>query len=65
MFDLLRRSRAIAPVGGHALLAPLSPAAGQQAARRDGQRDFDFAIGTGQTRLSRLVKPPTSRGGTG
>ena len=27
------------------------------AAERDGQRDFDFAIGTWKTSLSRLVKP--------
>lgn len=38
-----------------ALLPSLVPA--QQAGGRDGQRDFDFEIGTWNTRLSRLEKP--------
>lgn len=35
------------------------PAHGQAAAPRDGQRDFDWEIGTWNTRLSRLQKPLT------
>jgi hypothetical protein len=38
-----------------ALLASSAPA--QQVGSRDGQRDFDFEIGTWNTRLSRLEKP--------
>jgi hypothetical protein len=34
-------------------------AAALAAGQRDGQRDFDFEIGTWQTRLSRLAKPLT------
>jgi hypothetical protein len=33
------------------------PALGQDAAPRDGQRDFDFEIGSWNTRLSRLQNP--------
>jgi hypothetical protein len=33
--------------------------AAQPAARRDGQRDFDFSIGTWRTRLKRLPQPLT------
>jgi hypothetical protein len=35
------------------------PALAQQAAPRDGQHDFDFEIGTWNTRLSRLQNPLT------
>lgn len=47
-----------------ALTAPsvLSPARSAQATstrQRDGQRDFDFEIGTWKTRLSRLLRPLT------
>ncbi|HZN97624.1 MAG TPA: hypothetical protein VFB61_07845 [Gemmatimonadales bacterium] len=38
-----------------ALLPGLLPA--QETGKRDGQRDFDFEIGTWKTRLSRLEKP--------
>ena len=57
MFDVPRRSRAIALVCSLALALPFSSASAQQDARRDGQRDFDFEIGTWKTRLSRLAKP--------
>ena len=39
-------------------LLPL-PARAQQAAARDGQHDFDFEIGSWNTRLSRLQRPLT------
>lgn len=57
MFDVLRRSRSIALICGLALAVPCSSLLAQQTARRDGQRDFDFEIGTWTTRLRRLAKP--------
>ena len=38
-----------------ASVAPAAP--GAQGAARNGQRDFDFEIGTWKTRVSRLLKP--------
>lgn len=53
----LRRS------GNHLLLCGLAllplPVLAQQVKARDGQHDFDFEIGTWNTRLSRLQKPLT------
>lgn len=53
----LRRS------GNHLLLCGLAllplPVLAQQVRARDGQHDFDFEIGTWNTRLSRLQKPLT------
>jgi hypothetical protein len=51
----LRRSRNHLLLCGLALL-PL-PVPAQQVSARDGQHDFDFEIGTWNTRLSRLQKP--------
>ncbi len=53
----LRRSRNYLLLCGLALL-PL-PLLAQQVRTRDGQHDFDFEIGTWNTRLSRLQKPLT------
>jgi hypothetical protein len=53
----LRRSRNHLLLCGLALL-PL-PLLAQQVRARDGQHDFDFEIGTWNTRLSRLQKPLT------
>jgi hypothetical protein len=53
----LRRSRNHLLLCGLALL-PL-PVLAQQVRARDGQHDFDFEIGTWNTRLSRLQKPLT------
>jgi hypothetical protein len=64
-----RRSRALALlvgvvlVGG-ALIEPVTAMAqpkpaGPVSARRDGQRDFDFEIGTWKTQLSRRLRPLT------
>jgi len=53
-----RRFRTLLAAGLLALvLQPLPGLA--QAPDRDGQRDFDFEIGTWKTRVSRLVKPLT------
>ena len=57
MFHVFRRPRAMALACSLALAVPFSSVLAQQTARRDGQRDFDFEIGTWQTRLSRLAKP--------
>ena len=56
---LLDRTRPIALVLSIVLSAFAMPRAShaQQAPPRDGQHDFDFEIGTWQTRLSRLEKP--------
>jgi len=55
---VLRRRRLL--LSGLAAAALLSvPALAQQAAPRDGQHDFDFEIGTWNTRLSRLQDPLT------
>jgi hypothetical protein len=40
-----------------ALAFEIQPLAAQSAAPRDGQRDFDFEIGTWNTHLRRLVRP--------
>jgi hypothetical protein len=40
-----------------ALALEIQPLAAQLAAPRDGQRDFDFEIGTWNTHLRRLVRP--------
>ncbi len=53
----VRRSRNYLLLCGLALL-PL-PLLAQQVRTRDGQHDFDFEIGTWNTRLSRLQKPLT------
>ncbi len=53
----VRRSRNYLLLCGLALL-PL-PLLAQQVRARDGQHDFDFEIGTWNTRLSRLQKPLT------
>ena len=42
-----------------AALAPLVAAAADQSAPRDGQRDFDWEIGTWKTHLKRLQRPLT------
>ena len=57
MFDRFRPSRAIALVCTLALALPLASVRAQTTTPRDGQRDFDFEIGSWQTRLSRLAKP--------
>ena len=51
------RNRVLWSVLAAALLSV--PAHGQAPAPRDGQRDFDWEIGTWNTRLSRLQKPLT------
>jgi hypothetical protein len=56
--NVLQRRRLL--LSGLAAAALLSvPALAQQAAPRDGQHDFDFEIGTWNTRLSRLQNPLT------
>lgn len=57
---LLLFSLAVAfpPVGASAQASSNAPAAAP-ASERDGQHDFDFEIGTWQTRLRRLVRPLT------
>lgn len=57
MFHVFRRPRAMALACSLALAVPFSSVLAQETVRRDGQRDFDFEIGTWQTRLSRLAKP--------
>jgi hypothetical protein len=49
------------PLHGIAQQSPESSPSGTQTAteRRDGSRDFDFAIGTWKTHLRRLVRPLT------
>lgn len=60
---LLATALAVAsqPFGAVARQTAGTPAASdtQVKARRDGQRDFDFEIGTWQTRLSRRLRPLT------
>jgi hypothetical protein len=48
---------AAAPAFEPSRASVLSAASAAQATARDGQRDFDFEIGTWKTRLSRLLKP--------
>ncbi|MFL5577227.1 MAG: hypothetical protein ACJ79S_14800 [Gemmatimonadaceae bacterium] len=55
----LRRSRSYFLLCGLAVALPLLPALAQQVGARDGQHDFDFEIGTWNTRLSRLQSPLT------
>ena len=52
-------ARVCLAVCGLLALRPAAETAQQPAAPRDGQRDFDFEIGTWKTHLSRLVHPLT------
>jgi len=52
---LVACSLALLALPSQGMAADAQPAA----ERRDGQRDFDFAIGTWHTRLKRLVRPLT------
>ncbi|HEX8272932.1 MAG TPA: hypothetical protein VF615_09870 [Longimicrobiaceae bacterium] len=54
-----RGSRSRLLLSALAALLLSAPALAQGAAPRDGQRDFDFEIGSWNTRLSRLQKPLT------
>jgi hypothetical protein len=58
---MIRDGKALKQLAWVALLVALQPTHGhaQTAAERDGQRDFDFDIGTWKTQLSRRVKPLT------
>ena len=56
LHDRMRPVVALMAVALVAVTVPLDSLA-QQPAPRDGQHDFDFEIGTWQTRLSRLEKP--------
>ena len=57
MRDPARRMRAGVLWCCLALAFEIQPLAAQSAAPRDGQRDFDFEIGTWNTHLRRLVRP--------
>ena len=57
MLHELRRARTIALLCGLALALPFSSVLAQPTTPRDGQRDFDFEIGSWRTQLRRLAKP--------
>lgn len=55
--NVFGRSRSFLLLSGLAAALLSLPAQAQDAARRDGQRDFDFEIGSWNTRLTRLQNP--------
>ncbi len=57
MLHVLRRARTIALLCSLALALPFPSVLAQRTAPRDGQRDFDFEIGSWRTQLRRLAKP--------